>query len=480
VKRWAFACALSSAALAGPSLAQQPLRGDEAMPAGHPRVGASKASPGAASAPAASAAKPHARPSTGGAASATPPPAHPEAQLPSGHPPLEAAEKPGMQADFTPPPDSSSPDKQLPAGSIRARIVDPKEAPLGQTEVRLGILHQTIAEGEARDQRSARADAEGWVRFDGLKVGSDFSYRVTVTSGAATYASPPFNLSREFGHSVLLHIYPVVREVSAALVGMRGYVSVEPRDDVFQFEGMFQIFNIGPVTWVPDGVTIELPSGYKAAKGEESMSDVRFETDDDRGLRLEGTISPGQHSASFRFQVPRESGDAATFRLSLPPHVAEQQVITLSAPGMSLNVEGFPAARPATTQNGQRILGTARRLHQGEQQMRSLVISLTGIPGPGPARWVASALAAVVALGGLLFAWQNRAAASQGSLPSLAKADADQAKEILLTELVELEVALKKQQIGPKTYESARRSLLESLARLEAWLPSLTRSPYRA
>jgi hypothetical protein len=210
------------------------------------------------------------------------------------------------------------------------------------------------------------------------------------------------------------------------------------------------------------------------------MSDVRFETDDERGLRLEGTIFPGQHSASFRFQVPRDSGDAATFRMSLPPHVAEQQVITLSAPGMSLNVEGFPAARPATTQNGQRILGTARRLHQGEQQLHQIVISLTGIPGPGPARWVAAGLAAVVALGGLLFAWQNRAGAGQGSTRNLPKADAERAKEVLLGELVQLEAARMKAEIGPKTYEAARRSLMEALARLEAWLPSLTRSPYRA
>jgi hypothetical protein len=479
VKRGSIACALSIATLAAPLMAQQPLRGDEAMPAGHPTVGA--ASP-ARSAPAAagSAPKPHARPSEAAAGSTAAAP-HAGAQLPSGHPPLgeQPSARPARDEDFTPPPDTSALDKQLPAGSIRARIVDPKEAPLGQTEVRLGILHQTIAEGEARDQRLAKTDAEGWVRFDGLKVGSDYSYRVTVVRGAATYASSPFNLSREFGHSVLLHIYPVVRDVSQALVGMRGYVSVEPRDDVFQFEGMFQIFNIGPVAWVPDGVTIELPKDYKAAKGEESMSDVRFETDDNRGLRLEGTISPGQHQASFRFQVPREGGDSATFRLSLPPHVAEQQVITLSAPGMSLNVDGFPAAKPATTQNGQRILGTARRLHQGEDQMQQLVITLAGIPGPGPARWVASAIAAAAALGGLLFAWQNRSGPARGGLSSLAQADAEQAKEILITELVQLEAARSKDEIGPKTYESARRSLLDALARLEASLPTLARTPHQ-
>ena len=111
--------------------------------------------------------------------------------------------------------------------------------------------------------------------------------------------------------------------------------------------------------------------------------------------------------------------------------------------------------------------------------MRALVITLTGIPGPGPARWVASALAAVVALGGLLFAWQSRSLTPQGSLPTLARADAERAKEILLSELVQLETARIKQSIGPKTYEAARRSLMDALSRLEASLPSFARSAYR-
>jgi hypothetical protein len=308
------------------------------------------------------------------------------------------------------------------------------------------------------------------VRFDGMKPGSDFSYRVTVPHGAATYASTPFNLSREAGQSVLLHVYPVVREVNQALVGMRGYVSVEPRDDVFQFEAMYQIFNLGAVTWVPNGVTLDLPPGYKAAKGgDESMSDVRFEPVDGRGLELQGTISPGQHSVTFRFQVPREGGDSATFRLSLPPHVAEQQVITASAPGMTLAVDGFPSAQPATSNTGQRLLGTARRMHQGEAALRELIITLTGIPGPGPARWVAAAIAAAIALGGLSFAWQQRAPPAASRVP-VGKADAEQAKEVLLAELVVLEAAHAEKQIGPRTYESARRSLLDALVRLEAAL----------
>jgi hypothetical protein len=137
-------------------------------------------------------------------------------------------------------------------------------------------------------------------------------------------------------------------------------------------------------------------------------------------------------------------------------------------------VEGFPSAKPASSQTGQRLLGTARRMQQGEGGLRELVISLTGIPGPGPARWVAAAIAAAIAIGGLGFAWQNRGAGA-GRVPPVGKVDAEHARDLLLTELVALETAHSQRRIGPRTYESARRSLLDALVRLEAALGSLTR-----
>ena len=210
------------------------------------------------------------------------------------------------------------------------------------------------------------------------------------------------------------------------------------------------------------------------------MSDVRFETDDQRGLRLEGTISPGQHSASFRFQVPREGGDTATFRLSLPPHVAEQQVITLSAPGMSLGVEGFPDAKPATTQNGQRILGTARRLHQGEAQLRELVITLSGIPGPGPARWVASALAAFVALGGLLFAWQSRVGRrSRAACPASRRPMPSRPRKSCSASSSSWRPRDPSRTSVPRPTKPPEGRCWRRLLRLEASLPSLARSASR-
>ena len=126
--------------------------------------------------------------------------------------------------------------------------------------------------------RRGRADASGKVTFSGLDQSTNYSYRVTVKSGAAEYASNPFQFRENVGHRVLLHSYPVTREIKGSMIGMRGFVYIEPRDDVFQFEVLFRVFNVGRVTWVPSGSTfMRLPEGYKAFKANESMADTRFE-----------------------------------------------------------------------------------------------------------------------------------------------------------------------------------------------------------
>src|SRR5688572_1678243 len=111
--RWFLALLL----LAAPLGAQQPLRGDEAMPSGHPPVAAKPtarpAAPGAAMAARATSVARGASP----AASASAAPGHgaaPAAEagdLPAGHPPVANAARPQREPEFTPPPDRSAADK---------------------------------------------------------------------------------------------------------------------------------------------------------------------------------------------------------------------------------------------------------------------------------------------------------------------------------------------------------------------------------
>lgn len=120
--------------------------------------------------------------------------------------------------------------------------------------VRLGILRQSVAEGDSSEFKNAVTNADGKVRFDRLELGSRFSYRITVKQEPAEYASASINLREDSGQSVVLHVYPVTSDIRRTMVGMRGFVMVEPRDDVFQFEVLLRVFNVGrqpgcPKTW---------------------------------------------------------------------------------------------------------------------------------------------------------------------------------------------------------------------------------------
>jgi hypothetical protein len=357
---------------------------------------------------------------------------------------------------------------EVPPGNIEVRLLDGAQAPVAATEVRLGILFQKIAEGERREERTARTDASGIARFSGLTPSSEFSYRVTARSGPAEYASDPIQLKPEQGARVRLHVYPVTRDVNAALVGSRGFVYVETRDDVFQFEVLFRYFNMGDVTWVPDQALMELPRGFKAFKAGESMTDVRFENVDGVGARLLGTISPGQHNASFRFQLPRDEVQSASFRFGLPPHTAEIRVIAEASPSMQLDVDGFETPVSDVNQNGQRVLVTRRVARRGERELSDFAVTLSGIPTPGPGRWIASFLALGLAAVGLSAFRGGLGRARQSELETR---DAARARQVLMDEIVELTRARREQRIGPSTYESARRVLVDALARITSAAP---------
>src|SRR5690606_41931326 len=109
----------------------------------------------------------------------------------------------------------------------------------------------------------------------------------------------PFPLAGT-GHRVKLHVFPVTRNIREALVGMRGFLYIEPRDDIFQFQVLYRVFNIGAVTWVPDDVVMELPAEFTAFSAERGVTDIRFEPVAGKGARLGGAFPPGQPDVGFR------------------------------------------------------------------------------------------------------------------------------------------------------------------------------------
>jgi hypothetical protein len=346
---------------------------------------------------------------------------------------------------------------------IAATIVNQQGMPLAGTQVRLGILFQKIAEGESRSEKFAQTDATGTVRFTDLQKGTDHAYRITVAAGPASYQTAPFNLRQDMGQRVVLHVFPSTPDIEQAMIGMRGYQYIETRDDVFQFEMLFRVFNVGQITWVPKDVIVQLPKGFKAFKAQEGMTDVHFEQVEGVGARLKGTFAPGQQEASFRFQMPKSNDDSASFHMTLPPHVAEMRIIAEASSAMNLEVEGFQPPVATANQNGQRVLVSVKQLLRRDEEIRDFTATITGIPVPGPGRWVAVLVALCMAIGGAL--------AAQGVFDDAAAgkdvtADKKRAREILLRELVALESARAAEKIGPRSYQQSREHLIDAIARL--------------
>lgn len=397
-------------------------------------------------------------------------PARAERELPPGHPPARSS---ASAAEDEPPPprsrDSVAPSAAVPPGGIDVLLFDGAGRPIAGREVRLGVLRQSVSEGDRREQRTGTTDPEGVARFRELARDARMSYRVTVREGVAEYASQPFSLGDESGVAVRLGVVPVTSDLRRALVGMRGIVYVEPRDDVFAVEVLLDVFNVGRTTWVPDAVSLALPAGAKAFAAPEGASDVRAVAEGAERVGLHGTYTPGQHQVSFRFQLPNDGGARAAFELGLPPHVAEVRVMAEAPAGAALAARATPAgggsvtlaALEATTNaRGQRVLTAGRQLRQGDPELTSVTVELSGLPERGRGRWWAVGVALAVAIGGLLTRRRGSGAVEAGELAA--------ADEVLRRELARLDTAFARGEIGPRSHEEVRRELVSAIGRLRA------------
>jgi hypothetical protein len=353
----------------------------------------------------------------------------------------------------------ASPD--LPAGTVEVMIADAEDRPLAGVDVRLGILSQKISEGEQRSSKNALTNSEGRVRFDGLGTTFDKSYSVTVAAGGGEFGSSPFQLRDNSGHRVLLHVYPTTSDMSRTVV-LGAFVSVEPRDDVFQLEMALHVFNVSKSAWIPSDVIVGLPDGFRAFAADDSMTDGRFEAVEGRGAALRGTFTPGEARVAFRFQVPKPAESEFTIDLNLPQRVAQAQVVAAASPEMTLAVSGFPEPETKNTPTGERVLITMKTIKRGEDPIRTMSMTLTGLRVPSSGRWVAVVIALVfAALGGL-------AARGDIHIASAEKVQSDRvrARELILQELLLVERAKVSGDLGPNAYERAHRTLLDALARI--------------
>jgi len=447
--------------------AQAPLRATPGpMPAGHPPITAKPAASAQAPVPATAAPLPAghppigARPAASAPGTAPPPPPAPMQASPHGTMPPHGTMG-GAPHGSMPQPNREEPASDLPAGTVEVLLVDADEQPIPNADVRLGILFQSVAEGESRSQRTAKTDSKGIVRFDKLTTGSAYGYRATSRTGPAEYASSPFNL-RDTGMRVTLHVFPVTSNAQEAVVGMRGFFYIETRDDVFQIETLFRVMNLGRTAWVPSDVVMTLPEGFKAFNAGDGMKDTRFEAVEGRGARLLGTYPPGSHDVSFRFQVPKPADETVSFNVRPLPRTAEMRVLAVSSKTMTLQVDGFETPQKATGPNGDPVLVTRKVVGRGEPEVGSFTVVLSGLPVPSVGRWYVVVIALAFGIAGAMATAGKLKFVSTERLVS----DRARARELLFVELVALSRAQKNGEVGPNAFDRAYRLLVDALARI--------------
>ncbi|WP_148314521.1 carboxypeptidase-like regulatory domain-containing protein [Sorangium cellulosum] len=477
-----------AAATAAPAQPAAP-KAAPAQPAA-PKQDAKTAAPSAAKPPTAAAATGSASPaapSTAAADAGAPaaagalPPGHPEVgqELPSGHPPVgkppaggaasrRAAEE--LTGLFEVPDDTVQEDAGLPPGAIALTVQDADGQPIPRVAVDVDILQSSVTKGESRERVTRETDDAGTVRLENLTIGGGTSYGISVTRSGGTFSLPHFGLSAEAGKRAVLHVYEATPDVNGLLVGSQGIIYLQLRQDSISVEQLFQVYNLGRVAWLPDE-TFALPPDYKAFNKSEGMDEMRFEEVKGTGVALRGTVSPGRHEGQFRWQVPLGQEERQTIRIELPPRIAQLRVMAEASKSMTLNVAGFPAAQRTQNRDGKKILITEKAGNRADGGLRTIEITLGGLPTPGVGRWIALVLAGAAVIGGAALNFVRRREADRGP-DEEERRELLEARDALLDEFVELERARKRGDVGPKTYDRVRTALLDALARIVSMIES--------
>jgi hypothetical protein len=399
------------------------------------------------------------------AAATTAPPLTEEGDLPEGHPAVDegnphahAGKANGMPGVFQPPDDVEQEEPTLAPGTIKVDLRDPDDHPVANEIVTLGVLINSIAKGDSRKHVQETTDAGGSVVFSGLETASNIAYRVSSGYRGGSFAATPFQLGQIKAMHVVLHVYPVSRDLGAALIVCEAAVAAELRDDRIQIEEALTVYNLGRTAWQPDDVRMALPEGATAFNAQATMSDQGV---DEAGgaAKLRGTFPPGRHAIEFRWQLPWSGDRDVDFDVGLPPHVAIARVMMPANANIKLKAADFPEPELRHDERGQSFLVTERRLRPDDAKLTSLSIGIHDLPTPGPGRLVATLLAACAVAAGLVIAGAGRKQRGRSRL-----LDAKVTRDALLEELVGLERAHTSGEVGPRTYERARRELLEALA----------------
>jgi hypothetical protein len=347
---------------------------------------------------------------------------------------------------------SADPSPALPPGQIRVRVVDEHGDPVPSQAIQLGVMRQ----GGDRERMPGVTDASGVFVYTDLPTGSGQAYRVNVPRDGATYSSTPFQLPTGMGYDVRVEVRPTVRSDRSLLLVL-GQTMVELRDERLHVIQQARLSNLGAATYLfPEGGTrIRLPRGFTAFQTQPVMTDQRVVEIAGEGIRIEGSLPTGQVTLAWAFDLP-VTGSEMEIEIPNPFRTFQYRVIATAPRGMSMEVDDMPTP-VRFDDHGQPLLGTEVQRSPEQAPLSMIRIRLRGIPGPGPARWVALGIASLfVALGLVLFARRGRT--DGGAAHRAAR------RKELLAEADALERDFEAGEVGPEHRQSRRAAIVRELA----------------
>ena len=289
-----------------------------------------------------------------------------------------------------------------PASSSRRRTSNKRTRRWPRGRSRSSCATQTTSRSPARSSRSASfstrsprvtVESTSRERRTGADRLSSRGSRPRATSRTASapgikagsFAASPFQLQQVKSMHVVLHVYPVTRDLGAALIVCEATVAAELRDDRIQIEEALTVYNLGRTAWQPDDARMALPEGFTAFNSQASMSDQGV---DEAGgaAKLRGTFPPGRHAVQFRWQLPWSGDKDVDFDVGLPPHVAIARVMMPALATIKLTAADFPPPEVRRDEQGQSFLVTERRLQPDDPKLSVLSIGIHDLPTPGPGR----------------------------------------------------------------------------------------------
>ncbi len=339
----------------------------------------------------------------------------------------------------------------LPKGTIEVQVQS-QDLSVANQKIELAIMNRD----SSRDSKSSQTDAAGKAVFSGLATGSAQAYRINLLHDGAKTNSTPFRLEDDKGMRVTLTRLPVSSD-KRFIIGRLARIGLGLREGRIRVTEQMVLMNLSSEIYrfPEDGLLVELPKDRLSFRSEKNMSDQRI-VEQPEGVRLFGSIAPGQATLLWDFDMPVEG---AEFKLSIgvPFPTMNLSVEADGAPGATLKVAGFEHETIEHEDRGRHYLIAQHRQVPGKDELiQTLQITYAGLPGPGPTRWIAASVASFFVLIGLVLAMRRR--------DDVADAKKQASTEALLAEAKELEAEKEAGDVGPEYYARKRRELTDALA----------------